>query len=664
MHIQHAATALAAAATSIASADQAAALLEGPPTVHPIAIEFAEADWYQILFDAYGNDDYYLPCTFTWTDGDGVHQTLEQVGARFKGNSSFLHSGTRKSLKIDFNEFIDTQEFLGLKKLNLNNNFRDPSIMREKLLLDFLGDHMDIHRANYARVTINGEDWGVFMAVEQVDKTFCEKRWGSDDDGNLYKGEFTANLAYQGDNPDDYRDNYEKKTNETEDDWTDLIALCQFLTDTDPADMDTQLGNWIDIDQHLTALAASAIFSSYDSYVGPAHNFYVYRRNTDGLWRHVNWDNNAAFGNFRNVIPDGQNILTVPLTFTREGGGPNAARPFADAVFDNDVLLRQYLRRCAELLRAGFDEAAFQARIDTIDGAVRSELLTDPYFEYTIEEYDQNLHSSVNIGSFDAFGLTELVSLRGDFARSELDAAALSSDVQLNEVQTDNATTLADEAGDFDPWIEVHNLGPGSVSLGTLYLSGDPGTPMMWQLPDVTLADGDFAVITTPVSPCQPPEVRSCCSIQPAHSSTALSCLRSIRTYRGAGSTMKASGTSPAAPHRAAPTSLHRPISAASSSSTSSWPTTAPHSQMRQTSTTTGSNSSMRRARMSTSPAAPCPTQWTHRTSGPSPMERPLRRGTGSCCGPTKTLIRGRSTPTSNSALGATRSDCGLPTAS
>ncbi len=260
MDIRNLAATMAAIAVMAApaAADQAADLLEGPPTVHRISLEFADPDWYQVLYDAHGNDDFYLPCTFTWTDGDGVDQTLEQVGARFKGNSSFLHSGTRKSLKLDFNEFDDTQEFLGLKKLNLNNNFRDPSIMREKLLLDFLGDHMDIHRANYARVTINGEDWGVFMAVEQVDKTFCENRWGSDDDGNLYKGEFTANLAYQGDNPDDYRDNYEKKTNEVDDDWTDLIALCQFLDSTDPADMADQLGAWVDIDQHLTALAASA----------------------------------------------------------------------------------------------------------------------------------------------------------------------------------------------------------------------------------------------------------------------------------------------------------------------------------------------------------------------------------------------------------------------
>ncbi len=406
-------------------------------------------------------------------------------------------------MKIDFNEFLDDQEFLGLKKINLNNNYRDPSIMREKLMLDFLGDHMDIHRANYARVTINGEDWGVYMVVEQVDKTFAEKKWGSNDDGNLYKGEFAANLADQGDNPDDYRDNYEKKTNEEADDWTDLIDLCQFLSDTDPGDMDTVLGDWIDLDQHLNLLAGLALFASYDSYIGPAHNFYMYHRAADGLWQHVNWDNNGSFGTFRNGLPSGQNVLTTPLTWSREGQGPNAARPFADAVFENDVLRREFLRTCAKMLRSGFDEASFQARIDEVDAAVRDELATDPYFEFTMDQYDLSLHSNVDIGNIDLFGLTHLIDVRGGFARAQLNGVAEPSDIRLNEIQTINTATIVDEAGDFDPWIEIYNLGPGDVTLSDLYLSDDAGSPLAWQLPSVVLEDGDFAVLWLDAEPAE-----------------------------------------------------------------------------------------------------------------------------------------------------------------
>lgn len=480
--------------TSMAPGDQAAALFD-EPAIHEISLEFVEADWYDVLYDAHGNDDFYLPCTFSWTEADGDVQVLEQVGARFKGNSSFNNSGTRKSMKIDFNEFVDGQEFLALRKLNLNNNWRDPSVMREKLFLDFMQEHAEIHRANFARLTINGEDWGVYTLVEQVDGTFVDKHWGSNDDGNLYKGEYIANFAYQGNNPDEYRDNYEKKSNEEEDDWSDIIALCQFLDMTDDEDMDEELPGLVDLDQHNAILGASALFSSYDSYVGPAHNFYVYHRSADGLWYHVNWDNNMSFGNFRNALPDGADVLTMPLDWTRQGNGPNVVRPFADAVFENTELYREYMRNLAHMLRSGFDVDEFTERINVLDALLHDELATDPYFEFTLEEYEQNLHEDTDIGPFNSIGLSRFVLERGAFVRSELDAAADSHDLRINEVQTFNTTTVMDEAGDYDPWVELGNLGPGTVQLGTTYLSNDPKNPTAWQLPNGSFEDGDLVLL-------------------------------------------------------------------------------------------------------------------------------------------------------------------------
>ena len=52
---------LVALIAGLTHADQAAVLLEGPTTVHRISLEFAEPQWYQVLFDAWGDDDYYLP---------------------------------------------------------------------------------------------------------------------------------------------------------------------------------------------------------------------------------------------------------------------------------------------------------------------------------------------------------------------------------------------------------------------------------------------------------------------------------------------------------------------------------------------------------------------------------------------------------------------------
>ena len=62
-------------------------------------------------------------------------------------------------------------------------------MLREKLFLDYASDFVEgVNRAVHTNVYINGEYWGLYTAVEQIDKTFVQSRFGSDEDGNLYKG--------------------------------------------------------------------------------------------------------------------------------------------------------------------------------------------------------------------------------------------------------------------------------------------------------------------------------------------------------------------------------------------------------------------------------------------------------------------------------------------
>ena len=98
---------------------------------------------------------------------------------------------SKKSFKIDFDEYDEDNDelvFYDLKKLNLNNGYKDPTLLREKLLLDFAGDFLAAPRAVHAKVYVNGEYYGLYTAVEQVDKTFAQNRFGDDEDGNMFKG--------------------------------------------------------------------------------------------------------------------------------------------------------------------------------------------------------------------------------------------------------------------------------------------------------------------------------------------------------------------------------------------------------------------------------------------------------------------------------------------
>jgi len=65
----------------------------------------------------------------------------------------------------------------------------------------------------------------------------------------------------------------------------------------------------------------------------------------------------------------------------------------------------------------------------------------------------------------------------------------------LNEFLALNATVIADEAGEFDDWLEIHNPGTETVSVAGLYLTDDLTDPAQWALPDTTIPAGGFLLV-------------------------------------------------------------------------------------------------------------------------------------------------------------------------
>ena len=119
--------------------------------------------------------------------------------------------------------------FRSLKKLNLNNNFKDPTLLREKVMYDFLNvNGCYAPRADLANVYINDQLWGVYTTVEEVDKTFLDRTF-NDDKGNLFKGDPSGDLKWLGSSQSLYETKYELKLNEVLNDWTDLITFINTL---------------------------------------------------------------------------------------------------------------------------------------------------------------------------------------------------------------------------------------------------------------------------------------------------------------------------------------------------------------------------------------------------------------------------------------------------
>lgn len=128
-------------------------------------------------------DKEYIACDLV-IDGE----LFENAAIRAKGNSSMnmLRAGQKYSYKIEFDHFRE-ETFRGLDKLNLNNMIMDESCMKDYLVYRMMGGFgVDAPLCSYIFMTVNGEDWGLFLAVEGVEDSFLARHYGSDH-GALYK---------------------------------------------------------------------------------------------------------------------------------------------------------------------------------------------------------------------------------------------------------------------------------------------------------------------------------------------------------------------------------------------------------------------------------------------------------------------------------------------
>ena len=154
-----------------------------------VRIVMSEEDWTTCQLNAQAEQ--YVRADF-WFDGELV----PDVAIRPKGNSSLrsaISSGSpRFSLKVDFNLFNTARTFRGLKKLNFNNGFSDPTLIRETLAYE-LFDQMGIPtpRTSFVDLWINDTHLGVYTQVEQIDKAFLARHF-TRNDGNLYKPEMLS----------------------------------------------------------------------------------------------------------------------------------------------------------------------------------------------------------------------------------------------------------------------------------------------------------------------------------------------------------------------------------------------------------------------------------------------------------------------------------------
>ena len=173
-------------ATSITQPNYVTTIFDDDKVIE-INIEMSEDDWQEMIDNASAEEYTSANITVNGT-------TYTNVGIRPKGNSSLSQivadsTTDRFSFKLKFDKYIDGQTLDGLSKLVLNNNMSDTTYMKEYLsykLLDSL--NVPTPECAYAHITVNGEEWGLYLAVEPIEEEFIERHYGSIN-GNLYKPE-------------------------------------------------------------------------------------------------------------------------------------------------------------------------------------------------------------------------------------------------------------------------------------------------------------------------------------------------------------------------------------------------------------------------------------------------------------------------------------------
>jgi len=320
---------------------------------------------------------------------EDLDTSINEIGFRLRGNTS--RDSQKKSFKISFDEFSDGRRFFGLRKMNLNGEHNDPSIMRSKLSWDLFGKMgIPASRAAHIKLFINGEYRGLYIHVEDYDKTFLKSRF-DENDGNLYKCLWPADLAYRGNDPDEYkfsndgRRAYELQTNEAADDYSDLARFITILTQTRNADLADSLFLHFDIWNFLKYLAVNVAVGSWDDYWYNQNNFYLYNNLKTGQFEFVPYDYDNTFG-----IGWDSNDWGVRDIYS----WGSSDRPLTDRILANQQFKNLYTYIIRAFVTEFFNETAIFPRIDSLKTLISAAAADDYYrtldYGYTVADFNNS----------------------------------------------------------------------------------------------------------------------------------------------------------------------------------------------------------------------------------------------------------------------------------
>ena len=442
-------------ATSITQPNYVTTIFDDDKVIE-INIEMSEDDWQEMIDNASAEEYTSANITVNGT-------TYTNVGIRPKGNSSLSQivadsTTDRFSFKLKFDKYIDGQTLDGLSKLVLNNNMSDTTYMKEYLsykLLDSL--NVPTPECAYAHITVNGEEWGLYLAVEPIEEEFIERHYGSIN-GNLYKPESDsvamgnkddngqmqtppdmnngdnsmqmqtppdmnngdnsmqmpqsmpngigggmggnsngADLVWNGDDVSNYSsifDNAIFKTTDS-DDYTKILDMIEHLDSLE------DIESYLNVDEVLRYFAVNTFLVNLDSYASNMkHNYYLYE--DDGLVSILPWDYNLSFAGFQ--AGSASNAINFPIDSPVSDS--LEASPLIGKLLEVDKYKELYHQYLNEIVENFINNGTYETLITKVNSLISNYVENDATAFYTFEEYTNSLTHLINFGYDRATSIT------------------------------------------------------------------------------------------------------------------------------------------------------------------------------------------------------------------------------------------------------------------
>lgn len=386
---------------------------------------FHDANWLTLLRQNYQSQ------TNIMADLVVENVTYPNVGVRIRGNTSYtaLPSGSEKfSLNVELDAVDDEQALMGYKSLNLNNAFHDPTFCREVMYDNYVAQFIPNPRANHCVVTLNGQNWGVYVNLQQFDKTMLSTHF-PDTNGLRIKCANNPNgpgLRYNGSNQSGYTGYEIKDDGGLIDPWAPFIAVCNSVTN-EPLATWQNIDNYFAIDPSIWSVVLENILTDDDSYINKGADFMTYRNPTDERMYLLQTDANETFT---------QATWTVTRNFTQ------TTKPVLNHVLAVAELRQRYMahyRRVKTDLTWAYFEPRFTAMRNLIDAAVQA----DPKKLYSYALFQNNFTQTVTLpymgpAGGTLIGLQPFVTQR--LATLNANAELIANGPTISSVQASNPT--------------------------------------------------------------------------------------------------------------------------------------------------------------------------------------------------------------------------------